>query len=87
MKEYRVKKSVSKEPLLWGMKIPQFVVFISILIICAILLTGGVTIRKLLIVTTVLVASYFALQALSNKNVIKIFFSDRFPGSVKNDLR
>lgn len=84
--EYKVKKGVSKEPLLWGMKIPQFIVFISILIISAFILVSGLTVKKILLVTIMLGGAYFILQLLSKTNVIKAFFSDHFPDTVKNDL-
>lgn len=84
--EYKVKKGVSKEPLLWGMKIPQFIAFISILIVNAFFLASGLSIKKLLVAISITTISYLILKATSSKNIIRIFFSDSFPESVKNDL-
>jgi len=84
--EFKVKKGVSKEPLLWGMKIPQFMAFICVLIISSFILVSGLTIRKIFSVMIMLGGSYFILQLLSKTNVIKLLFSERFPDTIKNDL-
>lgn len=86
MKEFKVKKGVSKEPFIWGMKLPFFIFFISVIAINALLLTTGISIKKFLIASITIVVSYIVLKLFSTMNIVKLMFSDKFPGTIKNDL-
>ena len=85
MKQFKVKKGINKEPLLWGMKIPLFILFMISLVIAAFTLIGGFTIVKVVVVGVSIGILFLGCQMLSKYNWMKIFFSEQFPDSIKNN--
>lgn len=86
MASFKVNKDLSKFPLIWGLKLPIFGVFIGVVAIAATTLIAGISLLKLFIAAGSVGVTYIICLSLSRTNVYRILFSEKFPDSLKNNL-
>ena len=86
MATFKINKNLSKYPLIWGLKLPIFGMFIGVVAITATTLIAGISLLKIFIAALVIAFTYVVCIVLSRTNVYGIIFSEKFPDSVKNNL-
>ena len=84
MKSYRVHKNVNKQPLILGLRLSLFYLFMLILIIVIFLLSTGITIFKLAFYAVILIISYLVLKKF-NSGAFTDIINERFPNTIIND--
>ena len=84
MREFKVKKGVSKEPLVWGLNLGYFAIFVCSLIFGSLYMTAGLTFKKLFVTALLIGLTYMILNILTHKNIVKTLFSQKIPDILKN---
>ncbi len=85
MKEIKIYK-VNKRPIIWGLSLSLFYVFIAITTILAFTLIAGITLLKFIICVSLIALTYVVLKTLSGRDIIDKAMNEKLPDRIINSL-
>ena len=85
MKSFKIYK-INAKPIVFGLDLSLFYIFISAVVICVFVLISKVTLSKLLLLSLVVTAVYIFLKMLSEKNIVLSLLKDKLPKKIRNAL-
>ena len=84
MKKVDNYKNIRRKASIMGLSSMFFIIFFSAACLSCMLLIGGITLIKIVSIATFIGLSYGACYFLSNNNVTRSLFNNKFPKEISN---